>query len=136
MLRSYTLGMGASIATCFGCYGCELLPIVPHQQAYLGHSAFVSLPSLRERIHDEVSECNENAQRNCLLILSALVEAMRRVRCRDDALNSILGGATAAYVLVGIHRESYRDEPCSFPSRLCSMAITVSCCQVSAMVCM
>lgn len=36
----------------------------------------------------------------------ALVEAFRRVRCKDDALNSALGGATAAYALVGIHRES------------------------------
>ena len=36
---------------------------------------------------------------------AALVEAFRRVRCKDDALNSALGGATAAYALVGIHRE-------------------------------
>jgi hypothetical protein len=41
------------------------------------------------------------------------VEAFRRARCKDDALNSTLGGATAAYALVGIHRECRAESPTS-----------------------
>ena len=42
---------------------------------------------------------------------AALVEAFRRARCKDDALNSTLGGAMAAYALVGIHRECRAERP-------------------------
>jgi hypothetical protein len=35
------------------------------------------------------------------------------VRCKDDALNSTLGGAAAAYALVGIHRECRAESPTS-----------------------
>lgn len=44
----------------------------------------------------------------CIGVYGSLVEVMRRLRCKDDTLNSIVAGSAAAYTLVGIHQGDRR----------------------------
>ena len=62
------------------------------------HTAEWAIPRFRPGTHPEF-------QNECLNFPAGLQETSRAVRKEDSPVNSVIGGAGAAYLLVSLHRE-------------------------------